>query len=68
MARSRAENEDRETFRNMRFSMGGVTTLACLPGMIFSEVVKGGGERNRGGKSLRRFLRGAKALGLPLAG
>jgi hypothetical protein len=52
----------------MRFSMGGVTTLACLPGMIFSEVVKGGGERNRGGKSLRRFLRGAKALGLPLAG
>jgi hypothetical protein len=54
MARSRAENEDRETFRNMRFSMGGVTTLACLPGMmIFSEVVKGGGERNRGGKSLR---------------
>ena len=33
IARSRAGNEERETWRSMRFSMGGVTTLACLPGI-----------------------------------
>ena len=33
VARSRAGNEERETRRSMRFSIGGVITLACLPGI-----------------------------------
>src|SRR5271154_4222651 len=35
-------NGERATRRSIRFSMGGVTTLACLPGMgAFSLVVRG---------------------------
>jgi hypothetical protein len=34
IARSRSGNdEERETWRSMRRSMGGVITLACLPGI-----------------------------------
>jgi hypothetical protein len=34
IARSRAGKDERETWRNIRFSIAGVTILACLPGMV----------------------------------
>jgi hypothetical protein len=36
MARSRAGKGERETWRNMRFSISLVTILACLPGRVVS--------------------------------
>jgi len=73
IARSRSGDDDeRETWRNMRFSIGGVTPLACLPGM--AEILLSCGTRRgerrrwRGGALCALILRGELRMAAVAAG